>query len=32
MMVPAVKHWVDKRNLTSIGTALETAPLWRRLV
>jgi hypothetical protein len=28
----AVKHWTDRRNLTSIGAVLETAPLWRRLV
>ena len=28
----AVKHWVDRRNLTSLGAVLEAAPLWRRLV
>jgi MoaA/NifB/PqqE/SkfB family radical SAM enzyme len=28
----AVKHWINRRNLTSIGAVLEAAPIWRRLV
>lgn len=28
----AAKHWIDRRNLISLGAVLEAAPLWRRLV
>ena len=28
----AIKHWTDRRNLTSLAAVLETAPIWRRLV
>jgi len=28
----AMKHWIDRRNVTSLGAVLEAAPLWRRLV
>jgi MoaA/NifB/PqqE/SkfB family radical SAM enzyme len=28
----ALRHWLDRRNLTSIGAVLEEAPLWRSRV
>ncbi len=28
----ALRHWTDRRNLTSLGAVLEEAPLWRKMV